>query len=97
MSQTPAPQLQNREHQEYLELLMRENADLKADLRLIATTVKSTLTALGFMDAATGELKADPRAMVRLMPLALNGTLSEKLSFLGDLAPLLDKYKHLAE
>ena len=76
--------------------LQEENEAMKADIKLMALTIKKTLTELGFI-TPTGEVKFDSRSIGKIIPLAISGKLSENLSSIGDLVPLFDKYKHLAE
>lgn len=77
-----------------LEQLKAENAELKQDIRQVVRGIKKALTELKMVDDQ-GNFEFNTRQLMRIVPLALNGGLNDKLGFLSELKDIIFKYKDL--
>ncbi len=78
------------------ERLIQENEAMKADIRLLAVTIRELLINLG-MTEPDGSIRVSTRSVGKLLPKIISGELNEHLAGLSALAPLFEKYKHLAD
>lgn len=79
-----------------IDTLKSENEAMKKDIQIMATTIKNTLKQLGFLDDSNN-FNFNTRGIGKLLPKIMSGEINSQLTGLGDLLPLFEKYKHLAE
>lgn len=76
--------------------LKEENEAMKADIQVMAITIKTSLKQLGFIDESDN-FNFNTRNIGKLLPKMISGELTSQLTGLSDLLPIFEKYKHLAQ